>query len=369
MTGPVTGPVTGRVVEEDVAAVLAQGLPWERLAGARVLVTGATGMTGMYTTRVLLGLGEHLTAAPQVVAVAQNRAKAERLFAGPLADGSLALVVQDVAEPLAVDGPLDWVVHTASPANPAAFRDDPVGVVRANVLGTMHGLELARRTGAGLCFVSTMEVYGAITSYAEPAGAPVREDMPGVLNSLDLRSAYPESKRLAETLCVAAEAQHGTEYRIVRLSHTYGPGMGLHDARVQAYFLRQALAGEDIVLQSDGTLERTYTYVADAASAVLATLLSPGSAAYNVANEDARVSVRELAETFQRHSPVPGGRVVTQPRTDTGLWSKAPSGTFLDCSRLRATGWRARVPVEDGVARWLRHHTDPEDASNGPVPG
>jgi dTDP-glucose 4,6-dehydratase len=203
-----------------------------------------------------------------------------------------------------------------------------------------------------------MEVYGAVAELPARAASPVAEDAPGVLDSLDLRSAYPESKRVSETLCVAAHAQHGTAYRIARLSHTYGPGLGLGDARVQAYFLRQPLAGEDIVLQSDGSLERTYTYVADAASAVLSMVLAEESGAFNVANEAARVSVRELAEAFQRHSPVPGGRVVTRPRTDTGLWSRAPSGTFLDCARLRATGWRARVPIDEGVARWLAFHRE-----------
>jgi nucleoside-diphosphate-sugar epimerase len=86
-------------------------------------------------------------------------------------------------------------------------------------------------------------------------------------------------------------------------------------------------------------------------------MLTEAAGTYNVANEDARVSVRELAETFQRHSPVPGGRVVTEPRTETGLWSKAPGGTFLNCSRLRATGWRPRVSVDEGVARWMAHHS------------
>jgi UDP-glucuronate decarboxylase len=349
--------MTRSVVEDDIEEVVAGDLAWERLAGARVLVTGATGMTGLYVTRALLALSRRLGTAPRVVGLVQNRSKAERLYAEALAAGALELAVQDVAEPFGVDGAVDWVIHTASPANPAAFRDDPVGVVRANVLGTLHGLELARSRGAAICLVSTMEVYGAVTSLPGHAEELVPEEAPGVLDSLDLRSAYPESKRLAETLCVAAHAQHGTDYRIARLSHTYGPGMGAEDARVPAYFLRQALAGEDIVLQSDGTLERTYTYVADAASAVLAMVLTEGSGTYNVANEDARVSVRELAETFQRHSPVPGGRVVTEPRTDTGLWSKAPSGTFLDCSRLRATGWRPRVSVDEGVARWLAHHS------------
>ncbi len=331
-------------------------MPWQRLSGARVLITGATGMVGQYLTRALLALGAHLDTAPVVTALVQNEAKAMRLFADDLRRGSLRLAVQDVAEPFAVERDVDWIVHAASPANPATFRDDPVGVIRANVLGTMHSLELARSSGAGVCLISTMEVYGAATAQGEDGMRLVDEHTPGVLDNLDPRSAYPESKRLAETLCVAQHEQFGTPYRIARLSHTYGPGMAVDDARVQAYFLRQTLSGSDIVLQSDGTLRRTYTYISDAAAAVLCLLLAKDSDTFNIANDEARVSIRELAEAFQCNSPVPGGSVLTKPRTDTALWSRSPGGIFLDCRRLRSTGWTPRVSIDVGVARTVRHH-------------
>jgi dTDP-glucose 4,6-dehydratase len=134
--------------------------------------------------------------------------------------------------------------------------------------------------------------------------------------------------------------------------------MAVDDARVQAYFLRQSLSGADIVLQSDGTMRRTYTYISDAAAAVLCLLLAEDSGTFNIANDTARVSIRELAEAFQRNSPVPGGSVLTKPRTDTGLWSRNTGGTFLDCSRLRSIGWAPRVSIDDGVARTVRHHVD-----------
>lgn len=348
--------MTSSVIEEDIRSILDLPVPWQRLSGARVLVTGATGMVGQYVTRTLLGLAARLDIAPGVTALVQNEAKASQLFAEDLRCGSLRLVVQDVAEPFPLEGDMDWVVHAASPANPASFRDDPVGVIRANVLGTMHGLDLARSSGAGVCLISTMEVYGAAAGRSEHGTGLVDEHTPGVLDSLDPRSAYPEGKRLAETLCVAHHQQFGTPYRIARLSHTYGPGMAVDDARVQAYFLRQALSGDDIVLQSDGTMRRTYTYISDAAAAVLCLLLEETSDTFNIANDDARVSIRELAEAFQRNSPVPSGSVLTKPRTDTGLWSSSPGGTFLDCSRLRSTGWTPRVSIDAGVARTVRHH-------------
>jgi len=354
--------VRSAVIDADVAEVLSAPLPWEALSGARVVVTGATGMIGQYLVLALLALGERVPEPVRVVAAVRDADRARAVLDPDGDQPQLELLVQDATEPFALDGPVTWVVHAASPADPAVFRDDPVGVVLANVLGTRHSLDLAARTGAGVCLVSTLEVYG---SAAPGPDGTIPETTPGVIDSLDVRSAYPESKRLAETLCVAHHAQHGTPIRVARLSHTYGPAMSAQDPRVQAYFLRQSLAGEDVVMQSDGTLRRTYTYLADATSALLALLLAGDDGAYNIADDRAPVSMRELAEAFQRHSPRPGGAVVTGPRTDTGLWSRTAGGTFLDCTRLRSTGWEPRVDLDEGVARTISHHVALATATRG----
>ena len=200
-------------------------------------------------------------------------------------------------------GPLDAVVHAASPANPASFAADPVGVVEANAFGAARLLDAVRGSGGWFGLVSTMEVYGRVRVDGTDE-AVLDESAVGTVDPLDLRSAYPESKRLAETLCVAHAAQHGTRSDIARLSHTYGPGMPLTDSRVQAEFLRLALAGEPITLQSDGSMGRTYTYAADAAAAVVWLLVTArhrtGAEAFNVADEDSRTTIRGLAEAVLR---------------------------------------------------------------------
>ena len=134
--------------------------------------------------------------------------------------------------------------------------------------------------------------------------------------------------------------------------------MAVDDARVQAYFLRQSLSGADIVLQSDGTMRRTYTYISDAAAAVLCLLLAEDSDTFNIANDDAGVSIRELAETFQRQQSRAGRLRADQAPNRHRVVEPQPGGTFLDCSRLRGTGWTPRVSIDDGVARTMRHHLD-----------
>jgi dTDP-glucose 4,6-dehydratase len=246
------------------------------------------------------------------------------------------------------------VVHAASPADPRAFLDDPVGVIAANVRGTEQLLALAATRQAVFCFLSSMEVYGTPPATGR-SEVRVSEATPGVLDSLNLRSAYPESKRLAENLCVAYHAQFGVAYRIARLSHTYGPGMRLDDPRVQTYFMSQAMAGRDIVLASAGNLTRTYTYVSDAVSALFHLLCSAENVTRNIANERAKVSIRELADAVVRNSPTRASAVVV-PHAGRPGDPPPPPSVLLDCAALRAMGWRPRIDLDAGLARTMRHH-------------
>ncbi|WP_374471610.1 NAD-dependent epimerase/dehydratase family protein [Phenylobacterium sp.] len=342
--------MTSRIVAEDVAEILRQDLPWSSLAGRSFLVTGATGMVGQYLVRTLLALGRR-GEPTRVLAMTRRPAEAARVFAADRESGGLRILAYDPARPLPPLGRLDVLVHAGSPANPVAYRDDPVGVIVANVLGAANLLEAARTHRATFCFLSSAEIYGQAPA---DASGRVTEEAAGVLDSLAPRSAYPESKRLAEALCVAYGLQHGVSYRIARLAHTYGPGMALEDARVQAYFMRQVLAGEDITLRSDGRARRSYTYVSDVVSGLLHMLAAPDSLACNVANEQAVVSIAELAQAVIRSAPGGAARLRFAPDTADAGPTVAPP--LLDCGRLRALGWRARVDLATGLRRTLDHH-------------
>ena len=272
------------VIREDVSSIISDPLPWEKFNGATILVTGATGMVGQYIVWTLLGLAQKEKIKLKVLVVVRSKDKAKRIFKEH--EGNvLQIVVQDVTEPFRINQKIDYVIHAASPASPRYFKNDPVGVIGANVLGSFNTLEVAKKFNAEYCFISTLEIYGKIES-ANKRDIYVREEDFGLMDSLDLRSAYPESKRLAENLCVSYGAQYGVDYKIARLTHTYGPGMDINDNRVQAEFIRQTLQSKDVVLKSDGTLRRTYTYVADSIAGIFWILLKDnGQRVYNVANE------------------------------------------------------------------------------------
>jgi UDP-glucuronate decarboxylase len=339
------------VVAADVDALLDHDLPWEQLRGATVLVTGASGMLPSYVVHTLLRLNDRHDAGVTVLGLVRNESKARAILAPYLDRPDFRLVVQDVAAPVPLDGALDLVVHGASAARPSLHNADPVGTMRANVLGTMCLLDLAVEKGARFALMSSAEVYGLQPESTEL----IDENSYGGFDILSPRACYSEGKRAAETLCAAYGHQHGVVCRIGRFGHIYGPGMALDDGRVQAEFAAKVLACEDIVLNSDGSATRTYTYVADAMAGFFYALLLGQDVVYNIADPDGLVSIRQLAEVFAAARPDAGIGVTVKVADTTGMYSAAKA-QGLSSARLRELGWRPSVSLAEGVSRMLASH-------------
>jgi UDP-glucuronate decarboxylase len=333
------------VVTEDLAAIAAAPLPWERLAGRTVLVSGAAGFLPAYMVEALLYRNEIDPAfGVRVVGLVRNPDRARERFAGYAGRRDLELVAHDVTAALAPGIGGDVIVHAASQASPRFYETDPVGTIAANTLGTQHLLERAREAGAeGFLFFSSGEVYG------EPPVVPTPEDRYGYLDPTRVRSCYGESKRLGETLCVAYHHQHGVPATIVRPFHTYGPGVRLDDGRVFADFVADAAAGRPIVMRSAGTAVRAFCYLADAVAGFLTVLLrgEPGQA-YNVGT-DQPTSILELARTV---GDAFGLEVVEQPREPGGGYAESTiSRNAPDIAKVRALGWAPATPLREGFVR------------------
>lgn len=341
------------VIDQDVKSIIGEDLPWDKFQNSTILITGATGMIGRYLVHVLLTLADIKNINTKVIALARNKDKAEKIFGESM--DNLQILVGDVASPIEIEEKIDYIIHAASPASPQYFKKDPVGVISANTLGTFNTAELAKKNNAQYCFISTMEVYGQIESSSEKPVAVKEEDY-GLVDILDLRSAYPQSKRLAENLCVAYGVQFKLDYKIARLTHTYGPGMDIKDNRVQAEFMRQALAGQDIVLKSDGSMMRTYTYIADTISGMFHILLKDEKQkVYNVANESAKISIKELAETISNHSDKEVNIKFETTDRAKEMWSKF-KGIYADSTKLKKLGWTPRISPDEGVNRSMRFY-------------
>lgn len=318
-------------------------LPWERLEGKRVLVTGATGLIGHALTCVLLYRGV------SVLALVRDRKRAEEKFHAQLEAGCpLSFLEGEVETTGVVDGEINYIVHCAAPTASGYFVQHPVETIRSIVDGTRNMLELAREKNcAGMVFLSSMEVYGQVLEKK-----PLREDCLGTLDLSSPRTSYPEAKRLAENLCVCYAAEYSVPVRTLRLAQTFGPGVDREDGRVFAYIARCGLDGQNVALATDGSKENMYLYTADAVSAIIAVLLEgKDGGIYNAANEETYTSVRDMA----RIGLDALGRQDLAVELNVGsqlAGGYRPQGyLYLDATALRQLGWRPQVGLADMYVR------------------
>lgn len=336
------------ILNEDFENILKEDLAWEKFKNAHVLVTGASGMLGSYMTGVLLKLNEQRNYNIRITALVRHPGKLPDFIRD-----KVEVLCQSVTQPIPCDTPYDYVIHTASPASPLIMRDDPVGTVAANTLGTFYTLDAAKNSNAkGYLFISSREIYGQPYEHQEL----FTEDTYGFVDPLSPRSCYPEGKKAAETMCVCFKQQYGLNTKIARLAHTFGPGMSIDDGRVQADFLRNVVRNEDIVLKSEGLPIRTYTYVADAVCALFYILLNSDDIVYNISSEDATVSIRQLAQTLVDAYPERGLKLVFDIPKDTKNTGCAPFTLgILNSDKLKALGWKPIYTLEEGLRRTVTY--------------
>jgi nucleoside-diphosphate-sugar epimerase len=343
------------IIQSDLDRILEAKLSWERFAGKTVLVTGAAGFLAAYVVETLLRLNEVSGRSPvKVLALVRREQAARQRFARHLRRKDLVFLYQDVCDPLALEGPVHFIVHAASSAAPRAYCKDPLGTFGANVFGTRQLLELAVRNPVeGFLFLSSGEVYGL----GNDTVIPTHEDAFGYLDPANVRSCYGEGKRGGETLCACYAAQHGVPATMARIFHTYGPGMPLGDGRVFTDFVADVLEGRDLVMRSDGTVSRAFCYLADAVEGLFTILLkgNPGTA-YNVGNDKAELKVRELAELLVGLDPALGLKVRREEPSDGDYLPSPIQRGCPDVTRLRELGWAPRIDPEEGFRRTIRSY-------------
>lgn len=354
------------ILKEDIDQILREPLPWEKLKGTHVLITGASGMLGSYITNVLLALNEQKQYGIQVTALVRHPEKLS-----PEVRDQVQVLCQSVTEPITLKGDsdkgsskensfaghaaerFDYIIHAASPASPLIMKDEPVETAAANVLGAYYTLQAAKDSKAkGYLFISSREIYGQPYEGQEF----FTEDTYGFVDPLSPRSCYPEGKKAAENLCMCFQQEYGLNVKIARLAHTLGPGMSIDDGRVQADFLRNVVRHENIVLKSEGKPIRTYTYVADAVSALFYILLKSEDVVYNISSEDATVSIRQLAQTMADAFPERGLKVVFDIPKETKNTGAAPFTLgILKADKLKEIGWKPRHSLTEGIRRTVAY--------------
>ncbi|MEB3735306.1 NAD-dependent epimerase/dehydratase family protein [Halopseudomonas pachastrellae] len=353
MVIPTAPSIRHPVIAEDIASILSRPEDWRSFAGKHVLIAGATSFLAAYLVEFFAELSERWPEDPVTIYVlVRSLDKLKKRFPHLLGQPWFCPIVQDVCDPPPVIKRVDFIVHAASAGSPKQYLNDPVGTIKSNVVGGLNLLELARKHNARLLFMSSGAVYGHGESLS-----PIGESDFGVLDPLDISACYGEGKRATETLCAEYYRQYGVATVIARISHTYGPGLDLDDGRSFADFVADAVAGRDIILNSDGSASRPFCYVADATAAFLILLLRGESgAAYNV-SLDQEITILELALLVARLSPTPGLKV-KHPPSAPARQSLFRSCGHCDISKLEKLGWRPTIMPAEGFERTLRYFID-----------
>jgi dTDP-glucose 4,6-dehydratase len=302
----------------------------------RVVITGAAGFIGSHLAETLLdrdytviGIDNLLTGATENISHLVNR--------------DFTFIKHDVTNYIYVDGPIDFVLHWASPASPIDYLELPIPTLKVGALGTHKALGLAKAKGARFVIASTSEVYG------DPLEHPQKETYWGNVNPVGPRGVYDEAKRFAEAMTMAYHRYHGLDTKIVRIFNTYGPRMRLNDGRAVPAFMSQVLHNEDVTVFGDGSQTRSFTYIADLVDGIIRLMLSSENDPINIGNP-VEMTIKQIAETIIRMTGSKS-RIVYKP-----LPVDDPKQRRPDITRARTLlGWEPKVQLEEGLVKTIEY--------------
>lgn len=337
------------VYERELDAVAKQNLPWGELSKRTVAISGATGMIGSFLIDALMRKNETNGLDCKVLALGRSEDKARKRL--PYFDNpDFSFEQLDISKIGAMPNRhADYVLHLASATHPNAYATDPIGTIEGNVFGLSNLLRYSKKSDASLIFASSVEIYG------ENRGDVERfcEKDCGYLDCNTARAGYNEAKRLGEAMCQSWLKQEGVSIRIARLARIYGPTLLSSDTKALSQFTHKALAGESVVLKSQGTQRYSYLHVADAVSGLLHVMLKGADGeAYNLADPGSDIMLRDLAKLIASAGGV--GISFDAPNAiESAGYSKATLA-LMDASKARKElGWEAAYPIGKGIAETL----------------
>jgi dTDP-glucose 4,6-dehydratase len=302
----------------------------------RVVITGAAGFIGSHLSETLVERGH------SVVGI-------DNLLTGDVANiahlngRDFMFVKHDVTNYIYVDGPVDLVLHWASPASPIDYLELPIPTLKVGALGTHKALGLAKAKGARFVLASTSEVYG------DPLEHPQKETYWGNVNPIGPRGVYDEAKRFAEAMTVAYHRFHGLDAKIVRIFNTYGPRMRINDGRAVPTFIAQALRGEDVTIFGSGSQTRSFCYITDLVDGILRLAASNTNDPVNIGNPH-ELSIEDIARVIIRMTGA-SSKLVFKP-----LPTDDPKVRKPDITRARTLlGWEPKVPLEEGLTSTIEY--------------
>lgn len=321
------------------------------LSGKILAVSGATGFLGSLLARFVVWANDELGLGARLVLCVRNAAKLDVVMPGIATREDVTVAVVDFSEPcetLSVD--FDYLVHTAAITTSKVMIERPADVINIMINGTRWALDSAcTNSKSKVLFLSSMEACGSFDDAVD-----VYEGTMGAIDMGSVRSCYPEGKRVGELMCLAYARQFCINAVAGRLAQTFGAGILPTEGRVFKQFASSAMAGEPIVLHTDGMSEGNYVYSTDALSAILL-LLSKGIAGetYNIANEACHSTIRGMAEMVAERFGDDHCSVVIEGKDSSQFGYAAPTKMSLRSNKLRALGWEPKVDLEESYRRLI----------------
>ncbi len=330
---------------ENIKNVLREN-KFDELKNKSILITGANGLIGSAIIDTLNYLNCHENYNTKVIAIVRNKNKVLKRI---IDYKNVIILEQDVIEKIKYEGNVDYIIHAASNAHPQVFVMDPVGTMLGNFIGMNNILKFAISHGCKRVeYISSGEVYGQ----GDEAIEAFLEEYNGKINPINVRSCYPLSKLAAECLCISYSEQYNIETVVARPCHIYGPTQTETDSRASAQFIRNAVNGENIIMKSEGLQVRSYCYVLDCVTGILTILIKGGDKeAYNVANNNSRVSIKNIANIIAKKSNT---NVLFEIPTDSEKKGYNPvTRSVLDGEKLEKLGWKPFYTIEDGIEQTI----------------
>lgn len=326
----------------DIESVVQNKEMFLPLKNADILITGATGFIGSMLAKALCNASDKYDLNISISGQIRNEDKAKKQY------GKLYSRIKFVNE---ISGAYDYMIHTISPTSSKYFIEHPVETIQSSVMSTIDVLELARQSNASLVYLSSMEQYGV--PY-EKSNNRMTEDMIGVIDHLNVRSSYSESKRLCECLCASYSSEYDVDVKIARLAQTFGAGMPLTDNRMPMQFAKAVIENRDIVLHTDGKSVVNSVYITDAITGIL-TIMNKGTKgeAYNICNDEESRSVYEIAELVANE--IAGGYINVRIENNENMGYAPNVEMYLSSKKLEELVWKNNINMETGYRRLIEY--------------
>lgn len=337
-----------KILQEDIESIVSSEIPWLDMKNSSVLITGASGLVGSLIVKSLSAASKRYELNLKIYVVVRNFELAKLV----LKDCIVEYIIQDIRDSLNCDKDVDYIIHCAAITKSKEMIAAPVENIQISLYGTDNILKLAKeKRTRSIVYLSSMEVYG----FTNPNLESVTEKELGYIDLYNSRSCYPESKRLCENMCYCYFSEYKVPVKVARLAQTFGAGTNINDTRVFGQFARSVISKKDIVLHTDGKSTGNYCYTADTVKGILLVLLKGNNGeAYNIANEDACMTVKQMAELVA--SKVANGKisVIYEKKDEQSSYGYAPPVKVkLNTDKIRRLGWEPSIGLIDMYKRMI----------------